>query len=66
MHASIPVSPSLPDTQRFALAPSEAFTIWMTGLSGAGKSTLAQEMQLACGSTGAPAMCWTAMCCATG
>ncbi|APF90105.1 MULTISPECIES: adenylyl-sulfate kinase [Ralstonia solanacearum species complex] len=45
MHASIPVSPSLPDTQRFALAPSEAFTIWMTGLSGAGKSTLAQEMQ---------------------
>ncbi|CEJ17823.1 adenylylsulfate kinase protein [Ralstonia solanacearum IPO1609] len=44
MHASIPEPQSLPDTQRFARAPSEAFTIWMTGLSGAGKSTLARHM----------------------
>ncbi|AMP39313.1 MULTISPECIES: adenylyl-sulfate kinase [Ralstonia solanacearum species complex] len=45
MQASISETQSLPDTQRFAFAPSEAFTIWMTGLSGAGKSTLAREIQ---------------------
>ncbi|AQW30400.1 adenylyl-sulfate kinase [Ralstonia syzygii subsp. celebesensis] len=45
MQASISETQSPPDTQRFAFAPSEAFTIWMTGLSGAGKSTLAREIQ---------------------
>ena len=45
MHALIPETPSLQDMHRFAPAPSEAFTIWMTGLSGAGKSTLAQHLR---------------------
>lgn len=44
MRASIPQPPHAPYTQRFAPAPSAAFTVWLTGLSGAGKTTLAEQL----------------------
>lgn len=40
-----PAAASHPGTPWRAFAPSEAFTIWMTGLSGSGKSTLAGQIR---------------------